>query len=60
MRRLYDIERGYRFETIALKKKLPLTGQVLVSSMISPVESTSFLAARHSITIDRAGSHVFA
>lgn len=37
-----------------------LTGQDLVSNMIFPLESTFFLSARHSITIDLHGSHDFA
>lgn len=34
-----------------------LTGQNLFKVMISPLSSTSFLAVRHSITIERAGNH---
>jgi hypothetical protein len=37
-----------------------LTGQDRFSFMISPLELIVSLAARHSITIDRAGNHDFA
>ena len=39
---------------------MPLTGQDLISTMISPLESILSLAAIHSITIDRAGNQDFA
>lgn len=38
----------------------PLTGQGLVSTMISPEESIYSLATRQSLTTDLAGNHDFA